>query len=139
MPSNLENPRAKGFRAALLAFTRFMAPRAPEELVVDEEGVRRLRGGEIIERVRWAQLTNVTIATTDEGPFTEDFFWLLRESDGSGCAISGGHAEATGLLEKLQKLPRFDHEAVIVAIGSARNALFMCWGGSAGERVVCAQ
>jgi hypothetical protein len=115
-----------------------MSPKRPEAVVVDQDGVRRLRAGEVIEHVRWAQLINVTIATTDEGPFVEDFFWLLREADGSGCAISGGQAEASGLLEKLQKLPRFNNEAVIVASGSTSNALFVCWAGSPGEGVVCA-
>jgi hypothetical protein len=138
MPSKLEQPSTNVFRAAFQAFARFMSPKPPQEVVVDEDGVRRLRAGEVIERVRWAHLTNVTIATTDEGPFVEDFFWLLRESNGSGCAISGGQAEASGLLEKLQKLPRFNDEAVIVASGSTSNALFVCWDGSPGEGVACA-
>ncbi len=139
MPNNPEQQRPNVFRAAMLALTRVMVRRPPETVVVDEHGVRRLRAGDVIERVRWAELTNVTVATTDESPFVEDFFWLLRESDGSGCAIGGGQAATTGLLEKLQKLPRFDNQAVIVASGSTSNALFVCWEGSPGEGAACAQ
>jgi hypothetical protein len=36
-------------------------------------------------------------------------------------------ANAADLLQALQKLPGFDHQAVIAAMGSTSNAKFVCW------------
>ena len=122
-----------------IAFARVVAAKQPERAVVDAEGIRRLRAAEVIESVRWSHLVNVSIATTDEGPFSEDFFWLLRASDGSGCAVGSELAVTAGLLERPQKLPRFNNGALIAASGSTSNALFVCWEGTPGEALVCAQ
>lgn len=93
-------------------------------------------GGKQIEGVRWDQLVKISIMTTDEGPFVEDFFWLLQAADGSGAAIGQGQASEIDLLGRLQRLPRFDNVAVIKASGSCENAEFVCWEGSPGEATI---
>ncbi|MCE1244173.1 hypothetical protein [Oryzomicrobium sp.] len=78
------------------------------------------------EVVRWDDLVEISIVTTDEGPFVDDVFWVLSGSS-SGC-LAPSEAEGTKeLLLKLQQLPGFDNEAVIRAMGSASNAKFLCW------------
>lgn len=108
---------------------------APERVDIDAWGVRRNQGARCIESVAWSELVRVHILTTDEGPFVEDVFWLLEAADGRGCAVGQTQACAVGLLEQLQRLPRFDHAAVIRACGSTENNLFLCWEGERGEAV----
>lgn len=75
--------------------------------------------------VLWENLRAVLIETTDQGPFVEDVWWILVDAAGH-CIISqetGGEA----LLERLQQLPGFDNDAVIEAMGSVENKIFVCW------------
>lgn len=126
--------------AALVGFGALFTRRraAPSAVHVDAHGVRRLRGREVVEEVAWSELVAVHIATTDDGPFADDFFWLLQAEDGTGCAVSGPDAEAHDLLARLSRLPGFDAEAVLRACGSTDNALFPCWRGARGDGVVAA-
>lgn len=78
------------------------------------------------ESVRWADLQEVGILTTDEGPYSEDVYWMLLGSEG-GCAVSGGAQGMKELLVRLQQLPGFDNAAVIKAMGSTGNDKFLCW------------
>lgn len=107
--------------------------RAVERVEVDAEGVRRMSGADVIERVSWADLVRVSIMTTDEGPFCEDWYWLLFASDGTGCAIGQALACEVDLLTALQRLPRFNDAAVIQAAGSTTWCEFACWSGKPGE------
>ena len=94
---------------------------------IDEEGVSRWLGPGV-ERVRWDDLVEITIVTTDEGPFCEDLFWLLVAADGSGCAVGGEIAGQIGLLAELQRrFPDLDNQKVIEAACSVVDARFVCW------------
>ena len=92
----------------------------------DEEGVvRRLPDGGS-ERVRWEDLREVVIVTTDEGPFVDDVFWMLV-GDHGGCAVPSESTGFEALMGRLQRLPGFDNDAVIRAMMSTDNASFVCW------------
>jgi hypothetical protein len=91
-------------------------------LVIDDAGVT-LFG----ETVAWADLEAVRIRTTDAGPFVDDVHWELHRRDG-GVLTVGSETEGIGtLIERLQRLPGFDNEAVIAASSSTQNAVFPCW------------
>jgi hypothetical protein len=92
---------------------------------VDDEWIRR-RGPSLDEAVRWDDLERIAIVTTDEGPFTEDVFWLFIGRGGTGCALPGA-AVGDEVFERLKRLPGIDYEAVITAMGSAENASFEVW------------
>jgi len=112
---------------------------APPTVTVDERGVSRrtLDGRE--ERVAWGELVQVSIVTTENGPFDDDLFFLLQDGDGSGCAVGNAEAEASGLVARLQRLPRFDNEALIQAAACAIEAHFVCWQGRPGEGLAAAE
>ena len=78
------------------------------------------------ERVRWDDLQEVSIITTDEGPYADDFFWVLIGKSG-GCAVSSLAKGSNELLSRLQGLPGFNNEAILHAVGSTANAKFVCW------------
>ena len=121
----------------LLALLRRLAPPAPLEVVViDDQEVRRQVQGRATERVAWAELVRVDVVTTSAGPFAEDLFFVLSGTTGGSCTLS--NAQAAGLLPRLQRLPRFDNEQMILASGSTAPARFVCWTGSPGEGLVAA-
>ena len=101
-------------------------PQPPASLSVDADGVRYrpFRGQEV--QVRWGELEEVAIETTDTGPFAEDFFAVLT-ARGQTVRIPQEVVGFERLLQYLQELPGFNSEAVIEATGSTQNAVFPCW------------
>ena len=93
----------------------------------DDEGVFRTMGDGREETVRWDQLVEIEIVTTDRGPFVDDVFWLLIGEDGTGCAVPSETEGMKPLLKRLQQLPGFDNDAVIAAMTSTSNARFHVW------------
>ena len=78
------------------------------------------------QSVRWDELEEVAIVTTDCGPFLDDVFWMLCGKN-RGCVVPSESLGTNELIERLQKLPGFDNHAVIQAMGSTDNARFVCW------------
>ena len=79
----------------------------------------------VTRTVLWNNLRAVLIETTDQGPFVEDVWWILID-DAGHCIIpqeDGGEA----LLQRLQQLADFDNDAVIAAMASIENKIFVCW------------
>ena len=108
--------------------------RQPDRVSFTDEVVCRIRPDGVEERIRWDELHEVGILTTDEGPIQEDVFFLLIASDGkSGCVVPQGAEGCGHLLKRLQKLPGFDNEAVIRAMGSTSNGKFLCWKRSVAQ------
>lgn len=96
-------------------------------VAVDDEGVTCSRPGGPAESIRWDELHEVVIVTTDEGPFVEDVFFVLSDAGAARCTIADEADGFPALLGRLQALPGFDNRAVIAAMGSADNARFPCW------------
>jgi hypothetical protein len=78
------------------------------------------------ESILWDDLIGVAIKTTDEGPYNPDVFWILGTKDKT-LIYPGGATGESEMIERLQKLPNFDNEAVISAMGSVHNNTFICW------------
>jgi hypothetical protein len=75
--------------------------------------------------VRWDTLVEVALMTTSRGPFEEDVFFVLTYDDGSNQAIPLG--EAKDLLPRLQRLPGFDNETFISAMGMSEEGVSTLW------------
>lgn len=80
-----------------------------------------------LQQIRWSDLHEVGIVTTDEGPFVEDVFFMLLSEDREGCAIPQSAEGMDELLTRLQALPGFDNNAVIEAMGCTSNSNFRLW------------
>jgi hypothetical protein len=99
-------------------------------VTIDDWGVTRV-SGDLREAVAWADLAWVAIKTTDDGPFAEDFFFLLGGADGKGVVIPHFLATELNLLATLQaRLPGLDNEQVVLAVGSTADAMFTIWSRS---------
>jgi hypothetical protein len=115
---------------SLALFGRLRRPRAAGKapdcgVSIDDEWIRR-RGPSLDEAVRWDDVERIMIVTTDDGPWSEDVFWLFIGRNGSGCAVPGG-VVGDALFDRLKRLPGVDYEAVITAMGSAVHASFEVW------------
>ena len=95
----------------------------PETVSFDDAQVVRTLSDGRTESIRWRDLREVQIVTTDQGPFVDDVFWLLIGEDG-GCLVPSQAEGMSALLERLGELPDFDHRAVIEAMGSTDNNRF---------------
>src|SRR6266480_3322286 len=116
---------------ASIAFLIFLEPRlrkqARETVQVDENGVLRV-DGPVREQIKWDEVVEIRIITTDEGPFREDVFFALVGSNGKGCLVPHDAAARTKLLEELQvRFAGLDNETVIKAMGSTSNDNFLVW------------
>ena len=107
---------------------RRRVPATPHRATVsfDEESVVCRRPDGLVETVRWSDLQIVFIRTTDAGPAVDDVLWVLGAGE-SGCVIPS-EADGMGLLmERLQCLPNFDNDAVVLAMSCSENREFLCW------------
>jgi len=102
------------------------ARRARDRVTFDDKGVTRTRGDDFVECVAWDDLVSVDIATTNEGPWFDDVFWLLSAGDHT-CVVPSESEGMSELLLRLQELPGFDDETVIRAMGCTSNAVFPVW------------
>jgi hypothetical protein len=114
--------------------------RPPAEQIsvaVTSDGVTVVRPGAVPAGVRWSQLVEVAVVTTSAGPLLDDVFIMLRGGDGSSCVVP--NPVATELVRWLVRLPGFEHEKLITAMGSTSEAAFVCWTGKPGDALVGAQ
>jgi hypothetical protein len=80
-----------------------------------------------VEEVAWSDLQEVSVITTDKGPFSEDVFFVLVGSEGRGCVVPQSATESAVLLERLQQLPGFDNRAFMAAMACTQNEMFVSW------------
>jgi len=92
----------------------------------DDLQIQCQRASGLVEQVAWDDLQAVLIQTTADGPFGDDVFWVLVGQNG-GCVVPSEAQGADDLLERLQKLPGFDNEAVIAAMICTEEQRFLCW------------
>ena len=85
-----------------------------------------------VERLPLAELGEVAIVTNDSGPWGADLWWqLVGRREGSGCTFPGGATGESKVLEFVLRLPGFNNETFLHAMGSASNARFSCWKAGA--------
>src|SRR3954452_18043574 len=86
------------------------------ELQITDEGVlRRLARGDS-EYVRWTELREVSIVTTQGVSLSEEFFYVLAGTGSSGVLVGQALATKYDLLSHLSKLPGFDHRNIATAM-----------------------
>lgn len=94
---------------------------------ITDRYVRRTLPGGRVEEVSWADLAEVRIITSADGPFADDVFFVLIGAKGNGCAVPRSEVGSSTLLDRLQALPGFDNDAVVAAMGCTTDHQFLCW------------
>lgn len=80
------------------------------------------------QHVALSELTGVIIETNDTGPLGADVWWLLfGKEDRVAVAFPQGASGEKEVIDALIKLPGFDHQAMIDAMGCATNQVFPVW------------
>jgi len=113
---------------ALASF--FAHPRIPQltyHYTVNEKELVRMALDGSLSKFSWTDLAAVRIVTTDQGPFMEDVFFVLETKQGQCIVIDHSASLASGLTDQLAKLPCYNFQAVIEAMGSTDNASFLVW------------
>lgn len=102
---------------AVLVFAEPRLRKSEKETIqVDEDGVLRV-DGIIREQIRWDDIAEIRIITTDEGPFREDVFFALAGTNGAGCLVPHAAAVRIKLLEELQaRFPDLSNDTIIKAM-----------------------
>ncbi|WP_439544280.1 hypothetical protein [Hyphomicrobium sp.] len=79
--------------------------------------------------VAWSDIGNISVLTTDAGPFEADLFWIMTDRDGrQSLVVPMGADGEPALLKSMQaRLAGFDNMAVVEAMSSTSNAVFQIW------------
>jgi len=96
------------------------------EVIFDDFSISRKMADGKIENIKWSELREIQIITTDKGTTFDDAFCLLI-GESTGCAISNRSIGAIKLLEKMQMLPGFDNSKVKKAMSCTGNNKYICW------------
>ncbi|GAA3582118.1 hypothetical protein [Snuella lapsa] len=79
-----------------------------------------------IEKINWDEIQEISIVTTDEGPFLPDV-WLMLMGNDKGCSMPQGAPKYDEVYDIVSKYDGFDFEEVIKAATSTDNAKFELW------------
>lgn len=90
-------------------------------------GIIEVSRGKETKKIQVKDLTEVKVITTDKGPMVDDVFWLLTTKNGTRFLVSNFGEQIEDMMAELQKLPGFDNEKTIKAMGTATNAEFVLW------------
>jgi hypothetical protein len=71
-------------------------------------------------------LDEIGIETTDQGPFVEDVFWILKRGD-MRIRIGEPHPVFKMLMDRFRSLEGFDWEPFTEAMSCTDNRYFPCW------------
>ncbi|CAN5626964.1 hypothetical protein BH10CYA1_BH10CYA1_43010 [soil metagenome] len=74
----------------------------------------------------WSDVLHVGVLTTDDGPWIDDVFFVIKTRTGDIC-IPSEDAQVMNLLQKFERLPGFQWEQVVEAMGSVNDQSFACW------------
>lgn len=108
-----------------------LQPESRYVVTVSESNVSCRNPDGTIGTVEWQDLQTVDLITTDDGPFLPDVFWVLRSS-ATTCIVPGGATGESELLQRLQQLPGFRNDLILMS--SIDNRRFVLWERSpAGE------
>ncbi len=107
-----------------------LSPESRFNVVVDGAEIVSHRPDGTIERVALAAVKEIFVVTTSDGPWAPDVWWLLLGAGSCvGCSFPSGATGEQYILALVQKLPGFDNQAVIAAMGSTADRKFLCWRG----------
>ena len=76
--------------------------------------------------VRIDELDEIGIETTDQGPFVEDVFWILKQGP-MRLRIGDPHPVFRQLMDGFGSLEGFNWESFAEAMSCIENQYFPCW------------
>lgn len=98
------------------------------ELHVDAFGVRRTLASGREEAVDWDEIEEVEVLTANTGPYrAAGGVVILAATEERGCLVPIDRIADSGLLDQLQRLPRFDPNHFTRALTAKPPTRTTCW------------
>jgi hypothetical protein len=105
-------------------------PRASERIqsdywvVITEDGIACEHPKRPREFIRWADVREISVRTTSDGPWSPDM-WVLLVGDTGGCSIPTEAPGFDAVYESLKRFHGFDFGCFLN--GGTNDALHICW------------
>ncbi len=101
---------------------------ATVDLEAHREGVARTLADGRREEIRWSEVQEVEVMTTNVGPHRHDGVVLVLAGPGErGCLVPSRLAVEHGVIELLHALPGFDSRRLVEAMEKPPPARTTCW------------
>jgi hypothetical protein len=109
-----------------------------DRLQITDEGVLRQLGAGKTEYVRWSELREVTLVTTQGMNVADEYLYVLSGTGSSGVLVGQHLAAQHDLLSHLAKLPGFNHQGIAAGVAAGGNQRLLLWRAKPleGEAVV---
>lgn len=105
-----------------------LSPDSKYVITFDDDKIYCQRPDGDIKTMTWDSIEAVIIITTDMGPFVNDVFWVIHESEGNNLIFPSCASGVDELLAVVcSKLNGWDNEQFIKAMASADNNCFEVW------------
>lgn len=92
--------------------------------LVTEDGIACEHPKRAREFIRWADVKEITIRTTSDGPWLPDV-WVLFIGERDGCSVPTEAANFDAVFESLKRFHGFDFGCFLKA--GTNDALHICW------------
>lgn len=90
-------------------------PGGPYTVIINDEGIACEHPRRKREYIRWDQVNEIRLVTTDEGPFLPDM-WYLFIGESSGCSVPSEAKDFDRLWDEFEKrFQGFNYEAILEA------------------------
>lgn len=96
------------------------------EITISKEYVKVEHPNRKTEQIKWNDIEEIAIITTDEGPFLPDV-WLILTGKTKGCSLPLGAPKFDDVYNAISKFEGFNFEEFIKSMGSAENKRFELW------------
>ncbi|MBC8162877.1 MAG: hypothetical protein H7Z42_16840 [Roseiflexaceae bacterium] len=94
----------------------------------DADTIRTCSREVVVAAIRWDELDEITVFTSEAGPIGDDSVWLFASPSRSKIILIAGTCPGfPALLEVLQQLADFDNVALLEAMGSTTPGRFVVW------------
>lgn len=106
-------------------------PAIPHKIFFDKDILRSEHPDGLIEQVKWDDIQQIDIMTTDAGPWADDAFWVFNATE-DGCVFPiDAEGANDNLFDEIEsRFPSFNNELFITAMGSTSNQNFTVWDKS---------
>ena len=101
-------------------------PESEYNITVTDDFVRVEHPSNPTENIFWYDLQQVSIVTTDEGPFSADV-WLVLKGQAGTIRVPQGNPGYDIVYDHVSGLEGFNYQGVIDAMMSTENNEFILW------------
>lgn len=96
------------------------------EVEITDNLVRVIHPSRPVEQIEWAEIEEIKIVNTDEGPFLPDV-WLVLIGNGKGCSIPQNSEGWNKVYDVVSNYDGFNFENVMASAFCTENKTFDLW------------